>query len=102
MLIHIPRGQLDSFKTMAAKSFDALGSGVDIRPRSNVRDRSLPYLTKGTDFITARLHGAKPRNQGTVDFKRCGWTENIGAIAHKRRKSFLELQNYADLDQKNT
>ena len=101
MLIHIPCGQLESFKTVAAKWFDALESGVDIRPRSNVRDRSLAYLTKGTDFITARLHGATARNQGTVDFKRCGWTENIGAIAQKRRKSILELLNYADLNQNN-
>ena len=91
MLIHIPLGQLDSFKTMAAKWFDALESGVDIRPRSSFRDRSLAYLVKGTDFITAQLHGAKARNQGIINFKRCGWTENLGAAALKRHKSIQKL-----------
>ena len=90
MLIHIPRGLLDSFKTMAPKWFDALECGVHIRLRNGPRDRCLSYIVKGTDFITANRYGAKARNQGIIDFKRCGWTENLGATALKQHKSFHE------------
>jgi hypothetical protein len=85
MLIHVPSGQLASFKTMSSKWFEALEGGVHFRTRNGPGDRCLSYMVKGTDYITANRYGAKARNQGIVDFKRCGWTENLGANLMQER-----------------
>jgi hypothetical protein len=39
----------------------------------------LAYMVKGTDFVTARKHGATARRQGTVNFKRAGWSQSLGS-----------------------
>ncbi len=83
LLVHVPSGQLGSFKAIAPKWFDALEGGVHIRTRNGPTDRCLSYMVKGTDYITAHRYGAKARNQGLIDFKRCGWTQNLGAAAHE-------------------
>jgi hypothetical protein len=87
LLIHVPSSELGSFKAIAPKWFEALEGGVHIRARNGPEDRCLSYMVKGTDFITAHRYGAKARNQGTVDFKRCGWTQNLGAAARGRGRS---------------
>ena len=81
MLVHVPSGHLGLFKEMAPKWFDALEGGVHIRTRNGPTDRCLSYMVKGTDWVTARRHGARARPQGVVDFKRCGWTQNLGVTA---------------------
>ena len=83
LLVHVPTGQLGSFKEMAPKWFDALEGGVLIRTRNGHQDRCLPYMVKGTDWVTARRHGARARQQGDIDFKRCGWTQNLGLAARR-------------------
>ena len=84
MLVHVPSGHLGSFKEMAPKWFDALEGGVHIRTRNGPRDRCLSYMVKGTDMITAHRYGAHARNQGVIDFKRSGWTQNLGVTARVR------------------
>jgi hypothetical protein len=81
LLVHVPGGHLRSFNKMAPKWFDALEDGVRIRPRNGPKDRCLSYMVKGTDLITAHRYGARARNQGSIDFKRCGWTQNLGVTA---------------------
>jgi hypothetical protein len=81
MLVHVLSGHLGSFKEMAPKWFDALVGGVHIRTRNGPTDRCLSYMVKGTDWVTARCHGARARPQGVIDFKRCGWTQNLGVTA---------------------
>lgn len=83
ILVHVPRGHLASFKVMAPKCFDALDGGVDVRTRNGAQDRCLSYMVKGTDMITAHRHGARARKQGIIDFKRCGWTQNLGLAARR-------------------
>lgn len=81
LLVHVPKGHLALFKTNSAKWFEALEDGVYIRNRNGPRDRCLSYMVKGTDMITAHRYGANARNQGVIDFKRCGWTQNLGVGA---------------------
>jgi hypothetical protein len=81
LLAHVPPHELDSFKAIAPKWFDALEGGVHIRTRNGATDRCLSYMVKGTDWVTARLHGTRARPQGVIDFKRCGWTQNLGVTA---------------------
>lgn len=85
LLVHVPNGELASFKTIAPKWFDALEGGVLICTRNGPADRCLTYMVKGTDWVTARRHGARARNQGVIDFKRCGWTQNLGLAARRDR-----------------
>ncbi len=84
MLVHVPVDLVASFEAIAPEWFDALDGGVHIRPRRGPRDKCLHYMVKGTDFITARRYGDKARKQGTIAFKRCGWTENLGVTARYR------------------
>jgi hypothetical protein len=81
LLVHVPGGHLSSFQEMAQNWFDAVEGGVLIRPRNGPKDRCLYYMVKGTDWVTARCHGARARNQGVIEFKRCGWTQNLGVAA---------------------
>lgn len=81
LLVHVPGGHLDSFKEMAPKWFDGSEGGVHIRMRNGPQDRCLSYMVKGTDLITAHRYGANARNQGVINFKRCGWTQNLGSAA---------------------
>ena len=81
LLVHVPVGELGLFKERAPMWFDAVEGGVLIRTRNGPKDRCLYYMVKGTDWITARRHGARARSQGVVDFKRCGWTQNLGVTA---------------------
>ncbi len=83
MLVYIPEQFWTDFIAMTPKWFDALNGGVLVR-RNVERDRYLAYMVKGTDWITARRHGARALNQGIIDFKRCGWTENLGVRARQR------------------
>lgn len=85
LLVHVPPGQLGSFKEMAQKWFDALEGGVLIRTRNGHQDRCLSYMVKGTDWVTARRYGARARKQGVINFKRCGWTQNLGIAARAEK-----------------
>jgi hypothetical protein len=87
LLVHVPSGYLSLFKAIAPEWFGALECGVHIRTRNGPSDRCLSYMVKGTDYITAHRYGAKARNQGIVDFKRCGWTQNLGLAARRRGQS---------------
>jgi hypothetical protein len=84
MLIHVPPAYFNDLKVIASKWFGAAPGAVHIRKRKGLRDRCLPYLMKGTDFVTALRHGFMAKNQGPIEFKRCGWTESLGATARKR------------------
>ena len=84
MLVHVPGGHLGSFEEMTQKWFDAVEGGVLIRTRNGPQDRCLSYMVKGTDWITAHRYGANARNQGVIDFKRSGWTQNLGVTARGR------------------
>jgi hypothetical protein len=87
-LIHIPTG----LRAQLADAIDniaraQLNTAVDVQPRNvpgNFQNR-LSYMCKGTDFATARLfHLGGFSDQGDIDCKRCGWTENLGLSARKR------------------
>jgi len=84
MLIHIPGNLLCQFQEAASRWFDAMVDGVHVRKRRGPRDHCLRYMVKGTDLMTAKRVGARARNQGGIDFKRCGWTENLGLTARER------------------
>jgi hypothetical protein len=84
LLVHVPSGYLASFRAIAPEWFGALECGVHIRTRNGPRDRCLSYMVKGTDIITAHRYGARASKQGLIDFKRCGWTQNLGVTARER------------------
>lgn len=62
---------------------------IDVQPRSTpgyAADDRLSYMLKGTDWATARKYRLRNRNgwdfdQGVVEFKRCGVSNNINAAA---------------------
>ena len=81
LLVHVPSGYLSSFKAIAPEWFGALECGLHIRTRNGPRDRCLSYIVKGTDIITAHRYGARASKQGLINFKRCGWTQNLGVTA---------------------
>jgi hypothetical protein len=76
-------------------------NAILIKPRKKgLRgERLLNYLTKGTDYITALIKGGRATNQGEIDGKRWGCTENLATSA--RRKWLREaFKKQSQLDQK--
>lgn len=90
MLIHIPPGSLVAFREIGSQWFGAVSGGIHIRTRNGPRDRCLSYMVKGTDLMTARRYGARAKKQGTVTFKRCGWTESLGVKARTRHSELIK------------
>ena len=84
LLIHIPGNLFSQFYEAAPRWFDALADGIYLRKRHGPRDHCLRYMVKGTDYATALRVGARARKQGGIDFKRCGWTQNLGVSARAR------------------
>ena len=65
------------------------GCDIDIRTRARGQGM-MAYVCKGTDVVShARIRGPrniKARNQGTIPWKRCGTTQNIGKRARVKAR----------------
>jgi hypothetical protein len=61
-------------------------NAILIKPRKKglQGERLLNYLTKGTDYITALSKGGRAMNQGEIDGKRWGCTENLSTSARRK------------------
>ena len=82
-LIHCGKISLANLKAVFESAFGAVTpNAVDVRPR---RHWHLPYLIKGASQQTNRAYGRNRTRggQGTVSFKRCGTSQNIGGSARK-------------------
>ena len=83
-LIHIPRNSWQNFAEAIASAF----AGHDVLLKRRYAGPSMmAYLCKGTDWATHR-HLARQSHiivkaQGTISWKRCGCTENIGQAARR-------------------
>lgn len=85
LLIHVPKGLRAEFRKSAPGWFGDFAD-FDMRP-NGPDDTRLTYMIKGTDVVTAGRYGARAKSQGRVEFKRCGWTQNLGAKARARRRA---------------
>jgi len=78
--LHVPKRHLAAFKKAAPAWFNDAPGSVQVKP---IWDQAgvLRYMLKGTDFITASQHGGQAKKQGTIPFKRCGWSQSLGQKA---------------------
>jgi len=89
-LIHVPRRHQKAFEAKLPVWFEATDeSAIDVQPRHRRTgpDKRLAYMCKGTDIVTASRNGGRAKRQGTIAFKRCGTTGNIGPAARARFKA---------------
>lgn len=94
MLVHVPSKLQANFMAAAASFFnlDTSDDAFDIKRRYGLREKAIRYMCKGTDWATAVRHGihdGRPESrwkakQGSIPFKRAGWSQNIGAAARKK------------------
>jgi hypothetical protein len=87
ILFHIPRDFAPEFAIQCPALFDAEEGGVHVRKRKGPSDKCLAYMVKGTDFVTARKHGATARRQGTVNFKERVGPNHLEVARERFKKS---------------
>jgi len=94
LMLHMPKRHLTDFKAAAPAWFNDEPGGVQVKPvwfpAGAVR-----YMTKGTDFLTAGMHGGHAMRQGTIKFKRAGWSESLG---QKAQADYWAWRASADTD----
>ncbi len=96
IMLHIPPVFAAEFEAMAARLAGSISeSAVDVQPRNrpgNFQNR-LDYMCKGTDPVTARqLRLGPTSDQGEIECKRCGWSENLGQRA-RMKPGFHAMQS---------
>jgi len=89
-LTHVPKRHQKAFASQLSGWFEATDeAAINVQPRHRRPgpDTRLAYMCKGTDIVTASRNGGRAKRQGTIAFKRCGTTGNIGPAARARFKA---------------
>jgi hypothetical protein len=101
ILMHLPEhltvDLLEQFERLCSPISE---NAILIKPRKKgLRgEQLLNYLAKGTDYITALRKGGRAKNQGQVNGKRCGSTENLAASARRQwLQEAFKKQSQSDL-----
>ena len=89
LLVNVPTHFRNELTHALQEWFVGSHRAVDVQPRSvpgHTADERLAYMLKGTDKATATVHRLMNRNgwdydQGVVEFKRCGVSNNLSATA---------------------